>query len=114
MQLFDQHLFRCELSWWDIAQCRVRSFVVVGVSPFAAALLALLEERHRCQLGAVITDQGPGFDWHSIMNGTSENGKRTQGRGISRARLMSFDRIAFNDAGNRVIAFMRDTDELDW
>lgn len=63
---------------------------------------------------AVITDQGHGFDWQSIMNGTSESGKRIQGRGISRARLMSFDKIAFNDAGNRVVAFMRDTGELDW
>lgn len=63
---------------------------------------------------AVITDQGPGFAWKSIMNGTSEDGQAIRGRGISRARLMSFDKITYNETGNRVVAFMRDTGDLDW
>lgn len=60
---------------------------------------------------AVITDQGPGFDWKSVLNG---NGAAAQGRGISRARLISFDKLVYNDAGNRVVAFMNDTGALDW
>ncbi len=60
---------------------------------------------------AVITDEGPGFDWKTVMNAKSPS---AQGRGISRARLMSFDKLAYNEAGNRVVVFMNDTGALDW
>lgn len=60
---------------------------------------------------AVITDEGPGFDWNAVLNGSSTV---AHGRGLSRARLMSFDKLTFNETGNRVVAFMGDTGDLDW
>lgn len=63
---------------------------------------------------AVISDQGPGFDWQSILNGNLKTESFSNGRGISRSRLISFDKIAYNDLGNRVVAFMKNSDDLSW
>lgn len=49
-----------------------------------------------------ITDQGKGFDWRKYWKIDPARATASHGRGIARARLMAFDKLAYNDAGNQV------------
>jgi two-component system, cell cycle response regulator len=49
-----------------------------------------------------ITDAGAGFDWKRYWHINPARATASHGRGIARARLMAFDRMAYNDSGNRV------------
>lgn len=49
-----------------------------------------------------ITDEGKGFDWRRYWQIDPSQATASHGRGIARARLLSFDRIAYNEAGNQV------------
>ncbi|HEX2752552.1 MAG TPA: ATP-binding protein [Alphaproteobacteria bacterium] len=59
----------------------------------------------------VITDPGPGFDWKSWLTVDPARTGNSHGRGIARARDISFDIIAFNAKGNQVAAHTRDLSE---
>lgn len=63
---------------------------------------------------AVITDPGTGFDWKSWITVDPSRAADTHGRGIARARGLSFDSIAFNAEGNQVAAHTRDLPEQKW
>lgn len=63
---------------------------------------------------AVITDPGAGFDWKSWITVDPARAGDSHGRGIARARGLSFDSIAFNAEGNQVAAHTRDLPEQKW
>lgn len=65
-------------------------------------------------LFVIITDPGPGFDWQSWMTVDPARASDTHGRGIARAKGISFDSIAFNADGNQVAAHTRDLPEQKW
>jgi two-component system cell cycle response regulator len=62
----------------------------------------------------VITDPGPGFDWKSWINIDPARARDTHGRGIARARGVSFDSLAYNAAGNQVALHVRDVAPAKW
>lgn len=70
--------------------------------------------RRREGLFIVITDPGPGFDWKSWTSVEPSRAGDTHGRGIARARGMSFDSIAYNSAGNQVAVHVQDKNDLKW
>lgn len=62
----------------------------------------------------VVTDPGEGFDWKQWITIDPARAGAAHGRGIARARGISFDTIAYNAAGNQVAAHVRDTPALKW
>lgn len=61
-----------------------------------------------------VSDPGPGFNWRDFVGFDATRSTKSHGRGIAQARVTSFDRIAFNKAGNEVVAFAKKSLELDW
>jgi len=55
-----------------------------------------------------ITDCGRGFDWKRYWHINPARATASHGRGIARARLMAFDRMAYNGAGNSVTVMIMD------
>lgn len=51
-----------------------------------------------------ITDSGSGFDWKKYCQIDPSRATAPHGRGIARARLMAFDKLAYNSKGNQVTA----------
>lgn len=51
-----------------------------------------------------ITDQGQGFDWKRYWHINPSQATSSHGRGIARAKLLSFDRLIYNEVGNQVKA----------
>ena len=49
-----------------------------------------------------IRDEGPGFRWQEYMEISPERATHSHGRGIAMARMLSFDALTYNEAGNRV------------
>lgn len=50
----------------------------------------------------MITDMGPGFDWQNYLQVDPLRATHNHGRGIAMANMMSFDKLFFNDKGNKV------------
>lgn len=63
---------------------------------------------------AVVTDPGGGFDWKRWSALDPACATEAHGHGIVRAKCVSFDSLAFNAAGNQVVAHARDTADLVW
>lgn len=53
-----------------------------------------------------ITDQGSGFDWRRYWHIDPARATAGHGRGIARARIGAFDRLAYNETGNQVTAMV--------
>lgn len=51
-----------------------------------------------------VKDEGRGFDWRSAVTKNLEDATGPNGRGIALARLLSFDELRYNEAGNEAIA----------
>ena len=51
-----------------------------------------------------ITDQGNGFDWASYLELNPTRAFDPNGRGVLMAKTIGFDAIAYNEAGNEVLA----------
>ena len=66
----------------------------------------------RCCL--VITDQGKGFDWEPFLDIQPARAASATGRGIARARLISFDKLIYCKSGNQVAAYVNATPNFDW
>lgn len=49
-----------------------------------------------------VKDEGPGFNWRAFMDLDPVRAFDLHGRGIALSRLMSFDQVEFNSAGNMV------------
>lgn len=62
----------------------------------------------------VITDPGTGFDWKPWLSLDPARAAATHGRGIARARNLSFDNLNYNEAGNRVAIFTKDVVDIPW
>lgn len=62
----------------------------------------------------VITDEGPGFDWHRYMTIDPSRAGDTHGRGIAQAKAISFDKLTYNEKGNQVIALVNKARQLEW
>jgi CheY-like chemotaxis protein len=63
---------------------------------------------------AVIGDGGPGFAWKDYLRLDPSRAGDSHGRGIAQANLLSFDRLAYNESGNQVVAFARHTAGPAW
>jgi len=63
---------------------------------------------------AIISDQGKGFDWKAYMVIDPARASHNHGRGIAQAKAVSFDHMTFNEAGNRVVAFVGEGQALEW
>lgn len=51
-----------------------------------------------------IHDEGLGFDWKKYLEVDTTWATHNHGRGIAMARLLSFDKLQYNDRGNQVTA----------
>ncbi|WP_432719603.1 response regulator [Jeongeupia wiesaeckerbachi] len=51
-----------------------------------------------------ITDEGEGFEWQPFLEFSPERAFDPHGRGISMARMLSFDSVEYQGCGNAVIA----------
>ncbi len=63
---------------------------------------------------AVIEDQGTGFSWQDFINIDPARAGDNHGRGIAQARAVSFDRLSFNEKGNKAVAFVSHKQQLNW
>lgn len=62
----------------------------------------------------VITDHGSGFDWQSHLKINPTRATQSHGRGIAMANAVSFDKLTYNDIGNKAVAYVADTSQLEW
>jgi DNA-binding response OmpR family regulator/anti-sigma regulatory factor (Ser/Thr protein kinase) len=62
----------------------------------------------------VITDQGEGFDWKNYLKINPTRAGDAHGRGIAMANSISFDKLTYNDKGNKAVAYVADTSALQW
>jgi anti-sigma regulatory factor (Ser/Thr protein kinase) len=50
-----------------------------------------------------ISDEGAGFDWQPYLEFSPDRAFDPHGRGISMARMMSFDSLEYQGSGNEVL-----------
>lgn len=62
----------------------------------------------------VIEDQGTGFDWKRFMKIDPARAGDNHGRGIAQANATSFDKLTYNDHGNKAVAFVGHEKRLEW
>lgn len=62
----------------------------------------------------VVEDQGAGFEWRDYLRIDPARAGDNHGRGIAQANTVSFDKLGYNEVGNRVIAFVGRDKDLDW
>lgn len=63
---------------------------------------------------AIIQDSGRGFPWREFLQVDSARATHLNGRGIAKANHLSFDKLSFNEEGNRAVGFMAHGVELEW
>lgn len=61
-----------------------------------------------------ITDQGQGFNWRRYINLDPSSINQACGRGIILAKTLSFDKMLYNETGNRVTVFSTPSEEGYW
>lgn len=66
------------------------------------AVLVTLE-RSAEAVTLTVEDEGPGFEWEQYLDLAPERAFHTHGRGIAMAKALSFDEIAYQGRGNRVV-----------
>ncbi len=59
------------------------------------------------QFKIIIKDEGKGFNANKYVNAGAQLSNEVNGRGIAMARMISFDEISYNDAGNEVTCVIR-------
>lgn len=62
----------------------------------------------------VVSDDGAGFNPKPYLSLDPSRAMSKSGRGIAQARVVSFDKLAYNAAGNQVIGFVSVQETLDW
>jgi len=55
-----------------------------------------------------IADQGEGFDWRPYLEFSAARAFDPHGRGISMARMVSFDSLEYQGRGNEVVVRLQD------
>ena len=71
---------------------------------FAQRRASVMLTRDSQEIRFVVVDQGDGFDWKPFMEFSAERAFDPHGRGISLARMLSFDAIEYQGNGNTVLA----------
>ncbi|SFN87936.1 Histidine kinase-like ATPase domain-containing protein [Formivibrio citricus] len=59
-----------------------------------------------------IIDQGEGFDWRPFLDFSPERAFDAHGRGISVARMLSFDSMEYHGSGNEVVVRVNNATDL--
>ena len=62
----------------------------------------------------VVTDPGTGFDWKPWLSLDPARAADAHGRGIARARNLSFDALVYNEKGNQAVAQSNDVIDKAW
>lgn len=62
----------------------------------------------------VVEDQGNGFEWKKFMTIDPSRAGDSHGRGIAQAKAVSFDKLTYNEKGNKAVAFVRNNRQLEW
>jgi DNA-binding response OmpR family regulator len=83
-------------------------------APFANQHVQVDIERlgNRCRMS--IRDPGEGFDWRRFIDLSPDRATAKNGRGIAQARVSSFDKLMYSEAGNIVVAEAGVARELEW
>ncbi|MAR56977.1 MAG: hypothetical protein CMM93_07320 [Rickettsiales bacterium] len=63
---------------------------------------------------AIVEDEGKGFDWKKYLTIDPARAGDNHGRGIAQARAISFDKLTYNESGNKVIAYVSNIPQLEW
>lgn len=79
---------------------------------FASRVVTAHFARHPDRLTLQITDQGDGFEWRKYLDFDPERAFDTHGRGIAMANKVSFDQIEYCGNGNRVLAVLHGTADV--
>lgn len=62
----------------------------------------------------VVEDEGEGFAWKKFMAIDPSRAGDLHGRGIAQAKAVSFDKLTYNEKGNKAIAFVRHGKKSGW
>ncbi|GGP26196.1 response regulator [Silvimonas amylolytica] len=87
--------------WQDEVESRLAN------PEYAARRVRVNFSRSKETITIVITDEGNGFDWRPFLEFSPERAFDPHGRGISMARMLSFDQIEYQGTGNTVMAQVR-------
>ncbi len=63
---------------------------------------------------AVIEDMGQGFNWKKYLQIDPSRAGDSHGRGIAQANALSFDKLTYNEQGNKAVAWVSHTEQLEW
>ncbi|GGP20801.1 response regulator [Silvimonas iriomotensis] len=87
--------------WQDEVEARLAN------PEYAKRRVRVAFSRSKETITIVITDEGNGFDWRPFLEFSPERAFDPHGRGISMARMLSFDQIEYQGTGNTVMAQVR-------
>ncbi|AGH97990.1 response regulator [Micavibrio aeruginosavorus] len=62
----------------------------------------------------VVSDQGEGFNWRDHLKIDPVHAGNRFGRGIAMAGSVCFDKLMYNDKGNKAVAYVADGSALNW
>ncbi len=63
---------------------------------------------------AIVEDEGNGFHWKPFLHIDPARAGDSHGRGIAQANATSFDKLTYNETGNKAIAFSSKQRDLEW
>ncbi|SMC29760.1 Histidine kinase-like ATPase domain-containing protein [Andreprevotia lacus DSM 23236] len=76
----------------------------LGHPSYASRRVCVRFRRDDNHLVFEITDEGNGFDWKPFLEFSPDRAFDPHGRGISMARMLSFDHVEYQGKGNQVVA----------
>lgn len=77
---------------------------------YAVATISRKEEG----IYVIVEDRGEGFAWKKFMTIDPSRAGGVHGRGIAQAKAVSFDKLTYNEKGNKVVAFVKYGGKLEW
>lgn len=88
-------------SWEEELQQRLE------MPQYAGRRASVMLTRDAGEIRFLVADQGQGFDWKPFMEFSPDRAFDPHGRGISMARMLSFDAIEYQGNGNTVLAVVK-------
>lgn len=88
-------------TWEDELQQRL------SMPQYAGRRASVMLTRDAGEIRFVVADQGQGFDWKPFMEFSPDRAFDPHGRGISMARMLSFDAVEYQGNGNTVLAVVK-------
>ena len=79
----------------------------LALPQYASRRASVMLTRDNNEIRFVVADQGDGFDWKPFMEFSQDRAFDPHGRGISMARMLSFDNIEYQGNGNTVLATVK-------